>query len=107
MNKNYDKEFTQAFQRSAKLDNKKDAPSAEQNRKDLNRRVNFRLAEKPPIMPACRNCKGFTYTASERCGMRGDYIEKIGKRCTINGIKVTSNVLCDLHGFKHNDHRDV
>jgi hypothetical protein len=69
--------------------------------------VNIRKARKPEIVPACKNCKHFTYDASERMGMRGDYIEKMGKRCTSLAINVTSNLVCDLHEFRHVDHRDV
>lgn len=71
------------------------------------RRINCRPAEKPPVMPACRNCKSFTYDASDRMGARGPIVEKIAKRCTLNGWNTTSNVLCDLHEFRHADRRDV
>lgn len=74
---------------------------------DQRRIVNCRQAEKPPIMPACRNCKHFTYDACDRMGMRSDYVEKIGKRCTLNKFNVTSNIVCDLHEFKHHDKRDT
>lgn len=76
-------------------------------KQELQRLVNCRPAEKPPVMPACRNCKYFTYDACDRMGMRGDYIEKISKRCTLNEFNVTSNIVCDKHEFKHADKRDV
>lgn len=75
--------------------------------KTLARELNCRQADKPSIMPACKNCKHFTYTASDRMGASGYYEEKIGKRCTLNDWKTTSNTLCDLHEFRHHDHRDV
>lgn len=40
-------------------------------------------------------------------GMRSDYIEKTGKRCTLNKFNVSSNIVCDLHAFRHADRRDV
>lgn len=75
--------------------------------KDRHRAVNCRKAEKPPVMPACRNCKHFTYDAHDHMGARGHTVEKVGKRCVINKFNVTSNVLCDLHEFRHADRRDV
>lgn len=70
-------------------------------------KFNFRKAPKAPIMPACRNCKHFTYDASEREGMRGAYTEKRGTRCTFHITTITSNILCDAHEFRHSDRRDV
>lgn len=78
-----------------------------ETKRELEDRVNFRQAEKPPVMPACRNCKNFIYDASDRMGMRGPIVEKIAKRCVANACKVTSNLLCDLHSFCYADKRDV
>ena len=69
--------------------------------------VNLRQADKPPVMPACKNCRYFTYDAADRMGSRGDYIEKTKKRCTSLVIKVTSSLVCDQHEFRHADKRDV
>lgn len=81
-------------------------PGAAETPQERARRVNCRQAEKPPVMPACRNCKSFTYDAGDRMGARGMYIEKTAKRCTLNEFNVTSNVVCDLHEFKYPDRRD-
>lgn len=82
-------------------------PGAAETKQERARRINCREAEKPPVMPACRNCKHFTYDASDRIGARGPIVEKIAKRCTLNDWNTTSNVLCDLHDFRHADRRDV
>lgn len=69
--------------------------------------ANIRQSEKPPIMPACKNCQHHTYDAGERMGAKGDYIEKTGRRCIKLNIRVTTRLLCDLHAFRHADRRDV
>ncbi|OFJ46407.1 hypothetical protein BA896_021885 [Janthinobacterium lividum] len=83
------------------------APSATQQKIDRARLVNCRPAQKPPIMAACRNCKHFSYDASDRMGAKGPIVEKVGKFCTLNKFKTTSNVVCDGHEFRHADHRDI
>lgn len=89
------------------LDKPTKAPSPGTIAYERARLVNCRKAEKPPVMPACRNCKQFTYDESERMGNAGYTSEKIGKRCTINKFRTTSNVVCDLHEYRHADKRDV
>ena len=71
------------------------------------RTVNIRQSAIPPVMPACRNCKNFTYVTDDRKGVRGMYLEKSGRRCTELNIKVAGRLVCDLHEFKHPDRRDV
>lgn len=69
--------------------------------------VNYRKAEKPSIVAKCANCASFIYDADDREGPRGVYFEKTNKRCTLNCFSTTSGSVCDKHGFKHADKRDV
>ncbi len=76
-------------------------------RKAAAQAVNIRQSDKPPVMPACKNCKHHSYDAGERMGAKGEYFEKTNRRCTQLVIKVTTRLVCDLHEFRHADHRDV
>lgn len=76
-------------------------------RKAAAQAVNIRKADKPPVMPACKNCRHHTYDADDRWGARGEYLEKSNRRCTQLNIRVTTRLVCDLHAFKHDDRRDA
>lgn len=76
-------------------------------RKAAAQAVNIRQSDKPPVMPACKNCQHHAYEAGDRMGAKGEYIEKTGRRCVNLQIRVTTRLVCDLHAFKHADRRDV
>lgn len=76
-------------------------------RKAAAQAVNIRKADKPSIMPACKNCRYHTYNADERMGAKGQYTEKTGRRCIQLQIRVTTRLVCDLHAFKHADRSDA
>lgn len=69
--------------------------------------VNFRRADKPPVMPACRNCAHYRYTAEDRMSVKGATFGRSNQHCAVNGFMVTTTRVCDRHEFKHRDRRDA
>lgn len=64
---------------------------------------------KPPVLPACKNCRHLVYSAASISGsLRGELIfRKSYQRCILLNIRVLANCICNEHGFKHANGRDV
>lgn len=72
-------------------------------------RVNYRrvVVPKPEILPACKNCRHFTYDSDDRLNFRGEItFRKTRLRCAVLDVPVTNNCVCDSHDFCHADRRD-
>lgn len=75
--------------------------------KDAKARCGFRNADKPAIVPACRNCIAYLYDAEDRFGPSGETFTRSNQRCHLHLIRVSRNTVCNDHQFKHRDRRDA
>lgn len=69
--------------------------------------VNYRDAETPAVVAACKNCAEYRSDQDERMGMKGSYMERTNSRCILHKFPVKRNAVCDRHMFMHTDRRDA
>lgn len=77
------------------------------NTANLKASVSCRLADKPAIVAACKNCAFYQCDRDDRCGPRGMRLETTNSRCSAHKFPVGRTYVCDQHQFKHADRRDV